>query len=194
MVALEIMREEQQTRSRENYMDELFRFLLNYTASASALVDHSRNLMRDYSRSQFYFAYQNRVALLSNLGVARFVQDLRNYLLHHRVPPISVNLHFTSTPNDLSFTVTLNRDRMLQWGKWKPQSKSDIRGHEEIVLRQSVEEYTAAISELYNWLFTQFSIVHAEDLSDVERLKAEARELLGWPDDLRGFTGQPNSG
>ncbi len=183
-LGIEIMAEDQSSGARDDYFDELFRFLLNYCASVSTLVEYSRNMMKGYTHSQFHFSYQNRIALLANLEVAGFVQDLRNYLLHHRFPPLSVGLHFSNVPNHIAFTVTLDPNSLLQWKGWKSKAKSYIRGHESIVLRQSVEDYSGAISELYDWLFAQFPIVHAQDLHDVEVLRAEARRLLGLPDNV----------
>lgn len=190
-LALDIMAEDQSSGARDTYYDELFRFLLNYLAAVSTLVDHSRNLMKGYTNSRFHFDYQHRIALLTNLEVVGFVQDLRNYLLRHRFPPLSINLHISNEPNDIAFTVTLNCNRLLRWNGWKSKAKHYMRGKDSIVLRQSVEDYSSAINELYGWLFTQFQIVHAQDLLDVERLRAEARELLGLPDDWKGVTHEP---
>jgi hypothetical protein len=183
-IALHLIRADQPPEVMNEYFDELFRHLLNYTASVSALRDHARNLMHHYSTGNFRFEYENRIAQLASRDVVRFIQDLRNYLQHNRVPPLQIQFAITGEEvNNMDFSVRLDPQRLLQWDGWKSGSKSYLRDRDTLILSESVKEYTGANTELYQWLFSQFSSVHYKELEALEVLKAELRILLGYPGD-----------
>ena len=181
-IALHLLSADQPPEVMRDYFDELFRHLLNYTASVSALRDYARNLMQDYPTGTFQFEYKNRVAQLAALEIVRFIQDLRNYLQHNGVPPLQVEFAITGEEvNNVNFSVRLDPQRLLKWDGWKSGSRSYLKNKETVLLTDSVKEYTEANTQLYQWFFSQFTSVHAKELQDLEALKAELRVLLGYP-------------
>jgi RNAse (barnase) inhibitor barstar len=184
-IALHILRVDQSPVVMDEYFDEVYRLLLNYTSSVSALRDAARNLMRDYPTGPFRFEYDNRIAQLGALEAAHFIQDLRNYLQHKRVPPLQIEFSMTGEEDvSTDFSVRLDPQKLLKWKSWSRLSKSYIRAKETVVLTDSVKEYVEANTELYRWLFSQFSSVHRNEIQEIESLKFELRALLGIQDDV----------
>ena len=65
---------------------DTYRLLLNFVASALALVEHTRNIVKElYDKNEIQLEYQNKVNdELSSIPVNKFMQDFRNYILHNR--------------------------------------------------------------------------------------------------------------
>lgn len=58
----------------------LNRYIFNFLASTSALIDSCRNVMSFYKETTIYEHYKQRVdEQFSNNSVAVFIKDLRNY-------------------------------------------------------------------------------------------------------------------
>lgn len=177
-LAIDLMAVDHEDR-REQYFDELFRQLHNYLSVRNTLVDHSRRLMKHYSSMGFYQEYDGRKNKVGQLGVARFLQDLRNYLLHHRIPPLSIGLSIMGQADpDFTFEVTLDTERLLETHEWKVDAEEYIRARDRIVLLECVEEINEKTSNLYDWLFAQFKVIHASDIEDIQPLQEEFYALL----------------
>jgi hypothetical protein len=177
-LALRMFDEDGDILDREGYLDELFRFLHNYLSLLSTLIDHTRVLARNYQRTDFDLAYQNRVALLTQMPVASFLKNLRNYLVHYRIAPMTINMSVNQEEPNFAFRVTLNPEKLLQWKDWSQTSKSYIRSKDTIILRDCVDEYTQHIHRLYDWMFSQFRVLHAADLADGEVIRTELLALM----------------
>jgi hypothetical protein len=177
-LALKIMSDDQAERVRDGYYDELFRHLLNYVTAVRTLFEHSRNHLKCYAHTDFAFQYASKTAHLSQEDVSDFLNRLRNYLLHCRFPPLQVNLHWSEHHNLSDFAVTLDRDSLLMWDGWTKGAKAYIRRKDPLVIRESVEEYDAAIVGVYEWLFEQFRVVHAKDLDDLHHLQSQVKWIM----------------
>ncbi|MGI8485273.1 MAG: hypothetical protein ACR2OU_13540 [Thermomicrobiales bacterium] len=113
--------------------------------------------MRSYERIEPALCdeYQMRLKPVTGLDAAMFVQGLRNYMLHYRLPSTGHQMSFANDPRDLSYSVTLNCNKLRDWSRWKPQVISYLDRRENVNILQAVEEYTRTIEELYRWLFSQ---------------------------------------
>ena len=177
-LAIDLMAADQENK-REQYFDELFRLLHNYLSACSTLVEHSRRLMNHYSNMDFYQEYDGRKNKVGQLGVARFLQDLRNYLLHHRIPPLSIGLSIMGQADpDFTFEVILDAERLLETHDWKVDAEEYIRARDRVVLLECVEEINEKTTNLYDWLFAQFKVIHASDIEDIQPLQEEFHALL----------------
>lgn len=72
--------------AQEAFFDEFDRLLHNVVAASGTLIDHSRVVARRYEGTPFYDEYIRRVAEIGALPAAKFVKDLRNYMLHQSLP------------------------------------------------------------------------------------------------------------
>lgn len=171
------MRGDHEGGFRQHYYDELFRCLHNYLSILTTLIDHARNLKGQYEGTDFYSQYESRVATLLEFPGASFLKDLRNYLIHYSMVPLSVDITIRRIEPVTSFQVKLVSGSLLEGGRWNAASKAYLESHDEIVLRECVEEYTAQNIALYEWAFSQFETLHGENSDDYERLRNELREL-----------------
>ena len=167
------------------FLDEVSRRLNNVISGARALVDHSRRLVRNlYKGSEFLQRYQTNVAeTFDECPVCRFVQDLRNYILHREHPAIVAELG-TSTAD-----VVFQKRRLLEWDEWTSQARSFIDQHpENVSLRTILTEYDERVSAFYDWLYDEQMAIHRDEfeathalyerLVELERLMDEERERL----------------
>lgn len=177
-LVIRFMHEAHEGGYRQEYFDEVFRFLHNCLAILTTLIDHARNLMKQYAGTDFNLQYQNRVTTLSERPEASFLRDLRNYLLHVSMVPLSIDITIQRTDPVSSFEVILISRTLLEWSRWKPASKCYLEAHAEILLRQCVEAYTEQNIDLYEWVFAQSAMVHAEDHDDYRRMQNELQGLM----------------
>lgn len=155
-LAIQLFDQDPEQVLKREFHRELLRHLVNYLATVSTLVDHSRNLMRRYKNSNpnLVEEYDVRMSKTITLPVVFFVQGLRNYLLHNRMPSVVVQMSFTSEQQDTQFTVRLDTEKLYEWGKWKNDARTYMNGKVSIAVRDAVIEYTDAIEALYDWLFS----------------------------------------
>lgn len=177
-MVIRFMSEAHQGGYQQWYFDEVFRCLHNYLAILATLIDHARNLMRRYDGTDFAFQYKSRVDILRERPEASFLRDLRNYLLHGSMVPLSIDITIQRTDPVHSFKVILISRTLLEWNGWKPASKRYLEAHDEIVLRPCVEAYTEQNIALYEWAFSECEMVHAEDRDDYRRLRNELQGLM----------------
>jgi hypothetical protein len=80
---------------------EINRLVHNFVAGSMSLIDHTRQFVREhYAGSALEGAYNNQVKVdFASEPVAKFVQNLRNYMLHKGLPNSQMFLHFDNTFN-----------------------------------------------------------------------------------------------
>jgi len=169
---------------REVYFDELYRMIHNYLSMLASLIDHSRNLLKKYESSSTQVEYKRRTDSMSRIGEAKFLKDLRNYLLHVRIPPMVLHFAMTPGPSRFDFGVRLDVEELLKYSNWSSVAKSYLRGREVVILKECVVSYTDAIQGLYDWLFDQFEEIHGGEVADLHALQDEAYSLYDWPEDI----------
>lgn len=80
---------------------EVTRRVHNFVAGALTLVEHTRIFMREnYGNTPTLDRYQAKVdADFKDQPLVRFVQDLRNYILHNGLPNSEMYMNFQSNPD-----------------------------------------------------------------------------------------------
>lgn len=167
------------------FLDEVSRRLNNVISAARALVDHSRRIVRKlYEGSEFFQSYQTKVSeIFDQSPVCRFVQDLRNYILHREHPAIVAELGTSAAD------IVFQKRRLLEWDEWTPQALSFIDHHpENLSLRTALAQYHERVSAFYDWLYDEQMAIHRaefeathslyERLVELERLMDEERKRL----------------
>lgn len=156
-----------------NYGIEATRRLYNYISSISSLADHTRNLLKDYERSDFEAEYLARLSHVIELNEFAFLKDLRNYASHYKIPSIG---YIIGTMNILgrneAFLPVIYTGDLFDYDNWSNGSKQYMKDNfPEIELIPLVNKYAQAINELYIWIFDQFNSIHAKDVKDSEVIK-----------------------
>lgn len=186
----------------ERFLDEVDRLLHNYLAAAMSLRDHARRI-RDVhlpasSEDDFATSYERRKEAAFALSpLAQFMQGLRNYSVHRRLPVARGHLHFLKDEG-LDSEVVVPTSELLRWRTWNPLARQFLdEAGDEIVLQQVVTSYTAVIRECQAWFREALLWRHREairELEDEEEAIAQAFSALTGEPIRRRNTPDPTEG
>jgi len=164
----------------QQVMREVARLLQNLVASAKSLVDHTRNLVREwYECSDFMELYQAEIDLrFAQNPTAQFVEDLRDYCLHYRLPPISATLSIDQVSPHGKQTIQLDKSELLQWKRWPKVSLQFLGSASERIELESVcLQYYAGVRDFHRWMRKQLVTRHRADLEWLGTAVAKYREM-----------------
>ncbi|MDA8402959.1 MAG: hypothetical protein M0Z56_02000 [Desulfobacteraceae bacterium] len=155
------------------YLEEIIRYLHNFLASASMLIDITRNLIKTYSNTKIYKKYQEKINLdFINDELSNFIGRFRNYILHCGVPSAGMRIDVSANT-----TVFLSRDEMLKWSGWNAKSKKYLNScPEEIRITEFARLYTKKVDNLNQWINREIKEYHAKDLAELYKLQEQLRE------------------
>jgi len=167
-----LMDQENLTLTTE-YLDEIIRYLHNFLASASMLIDVTRNLIDTYSNTKIYTKYQEKInSDFVNDELSNFVKKLRNYILHCGLPNTGMRIDASANT-----TIFLRRDEMLEWSGWNAKSRKYLKScSEEIRIYEFVRIYTIKVDNLNQWINKEIKEYHSTDLAELYRLREKLRE------------------
>jgi len=112
-------------RSRWNeFLRDLDPPLLNYAASARALVDHSRNVSKAVLTGNALDTYQEVVKVrFDGNPRSRFVVKLRDYMLHYELPITAGSFHWADSEAAVKAAITLSKAPLLTWDSWTREAR-----------------------------------------------------------------------
>jgi hypothetical protein len=172
----------------QSFLREVSRLLHNYLASVGSLRDHTRRLWNKYLPPEEY-REKARVTFAES-GLCVFVQNLRDYSLHRKLPVAYGHMFFDQ--DELVAAVKLDRADLLKWSKWPPLAKGYLTSlpEDDIDLRAIVDDYTTSVRDFNHWFgqtfvqhkleaFQQFSAWENElsdAFADLYRYRAEVAQ------------------
>ena len=159
---------------------QIQRYFSNYVSAALSLVAHARVFMKSYIGTDFSNNYEEMVK--SNFvdnGLHRFIQNLRNYIMHYKMPLASPELKLgKNIDND----VFLIKSDMLVWSEWKKPARDWLDSQpEKISFSQVSEEYYKMIETFYKWFFRELENIHKQDYEQTNAMMKRSNELLDRP-------------
>lgn len=165
-------------------MREVSRLFHNFLAGAMTLVDHTRVFVDDfYLGTSVNKEFKSRVSRnFSDNKLTRFVQDLRNYMVHRGLPPLQ--RHLTMKPIEggqpgLATAQTgfqLPTADLQEWKNWKSDSKKFLdEAGENIDLISLVVRYRIVIETFHNEFDELLREYHKDDLEYLAAMDAEFR-------------------
>ena len=118
---------------------ECARRLHNFLAGAMTLVDHTRVLMdKNYKNTRLAVTFKNGIELnFAKNPTTRFVQDLRNFMVHRGMPPFGRALRVQpiagGAPNlvNVAGDWYLTKAELMVWDGWKAEAKAYLRSAAE---------------------------------------------------------------
>jgi hypothetical protein len=166
----------------EAFLNEIDRLLHNYLAAATSLRDHSRRLWRKYPPPDpaLTMEYDRLVKeCFAESPLANFVQRLRNYSTHSKLPVARGQLTLSREEGDKS-TVILSKSDLLAWPDWNSAARSFIESHdgENMDLRSIVSEYTTLVHEFNEWYGRAFVGGHLPAFDELARRQSDLAKLL----------------
>lgn len=154
----------------------LLRHLSNYVSSAHMLVDHARNVVRDYQRGEFTTEYDARKDALAGESVTSLIKALRNFQLHRGHPAVGIQLR--SDASGTSVRLILETGELRAWEKCPAPARHYLNTVDEVSLLSLVDQHEALLKTFYTWLFSQYVRLHEDDIKDYEQLKARHDESV----------------
>jgi hypothetical protein len=182
-LAIELFQNMWRPNVRMQFEGAIMRALHNYVASAMALVEHTRRIMRDRSGPIVDEFERRKLAVLDHPEI-QFIQNLRNYVLHRSLPFIGHQVRVQPEPGvDATSEIRLSTRELSAWDKWSPAARQLIDSNEdELALRPIVDVHAALVIDLNEWLIEALSKANAEALAEVNRLVDESNAILGGVD------------
>ncbi|MEZ6961583.1 MULTISPECIES: hypothetical protein [unclassified Aeromonas] len=131
--------------------------LHNYVCAAKSLIDHSRVLYRRvYKENEHMFDdYEVEVkARFDENTLSKFIEFLRTYCQHEKLPSIGTVMRFDSQSNEgFIFSVTIDSTELLKSSSIKSMAKRFIRAQgDSIDLRKIIDDYHTQVREFYQWV------------------------------------------
>lgn len=165
---------------------ELGRLFHNFVASAKTLIDHTRALINDwYKNTKFLQIYQTEVKNRFNKNdLSGFIQDLRNYTLHYRLPLSMARMQYKrKTENDeIEFTqkFVLQKNRLMQWKRWEDRARSYLKSApDEIEIDSLTSIYYEEVRSFNEWLKGKLREMHSSDLQWLAEMDYKIKKGLG---------------
>lgn len=154
----------------DEFLAEITRFLHNFLASATTLIDHTRVFVDETALgSQFKAEYQRQIQLMfKNAPHATFVKDLRNLTVHRGFPTSKVQLRMEPPLDNASVSVALMLDvsALKKWGGWTKPSRAMLDGLKtDLVLLEVLSKYHKDIEAFYHWFFERGRCLYGEPIS-----------------------------
>jgi hypothetical protein len=165
---------------------EVTRRVHNFVAAALTLVEHTRIFMREhYGDTPTFDQYQTKVvAEFAQDPLVRFVQDMRNFMLHRGLPNSEMFMNFESNPDlptgggELTTGIRIRAAPLLEWRNWSGPAETFIENSGEFVdIRAFAEDYTDKIVVFHDWLQVALDQLHTSDLDELRALQRSLDEL-----------------
>jgi len=192
-IAVELIQNMHAPTVRDEYTAQLDQKLHNMIAASVSLVDHTRRLLKCYSDTEFSADFEARNDVVRHAPVAAFLRRLRNYLLHYGMAPFSYSLRVHDGAG-MDSRVTLNSAALLEYSDWGSARAYIVASGQEIHLSVAVDQYSAAMRDLYNWVFAQFEGLHGDHTDAANELVRQINLTMtgglhdfrdGWPFDVQ---------
>ncbi len=182
LVPQELMKGYEDLYSSHSVMREAARRFHNFLAAAMTLVDHTR-VMIDGHYKNTPIAAANKLEIdkkfLKN-PMTRFVQDLRNFMIHIGMPPLNRVLKVVPLPGssgqaEIAAHWSLTKENLVAWGGWKSEAKNFLSSitDEEIDLIDLVKKYQDEILDYHSNLDKLLEKYHEHDVAESIVYKAE---------------------
>jgi len=157
---------------------EVMRLFHNFLASAKSLIDHTRVFVDEhYENTPLKHEYEEKIKSdFASDPLIKFVQDMRNYMVHRGMPSGSMSLTATRNPETneqtLKSTVSIDRDRLLDWSGWTKPSMIFIQGADARITISSIcNTYSEKIINFYQWFDQKLYHHHEVDIEEFNDLQ-----------------------
>lgn len=175
-------------RYRVDYaLDEVARLLHNYISAVISLVDATRVFVRThYAGTELFKEYERRVKSdFADAPLHRFLQDLRNYSLHYRLPAMRAITSFKRRKDggfDLDNAFRLDTNKLKEWDGWKAKAREYLETlGSEADLRHIIDAYEPVVTDFQRWLADRINQEHISAIKELANLeKRMARVERDW--------------
>jgi hypothetical protein len=148
---------------------EVSRLLINFTSSAISLKNSSRDILKltDIISNEIKEKSEEMLELkITNNPVIKFVEDLRNILIHQSIMKIKFTCIFNRDVNKAG--LSLSAKECMKYERFTKFSKKyigDVKT-ESIYLSDFIDEYSLVVFEYQKWVLNSVYRVHKEKFVD----------------------------
>ena len=153
----------------EKYLLEIARQIHNFVAASKTVVDQNRRVIeKRYTGDDFLPEYEAYITQeLLGSGPIQFVHDLRNFILHRSIPPVTAVLDL----NETSHRLILDVPQLQQWKGWCKVSKDYLaNANKGVDLADTVNAYMEVVRHFHDWRFARQREIHKAQFEDYNRL------------------------
>jgi hypothetical protein len=156
----------------DSFINDAIHLLLNFVASACALVDHSRTFYQYHYKPRGELAHYHtelRTRFAAD-GTVQFIHKLRVLMLHVGLVGL---VHRTSfRPDGFVGRVTMDRDAALVWDGWESVATKWLKeGPRHLDLLETVNAYMSKAEEFQTWYARERERIDWHDLRYAEQLR-----------------------
>jgi len=161
----------------ESVHKQIQRHFANFLSSAMTLKDHSCIFIRNYDNTELGEEITRKVDLsFRENELHHFIQKLRNYVLHCKMPFATQTLHFGK---DILSEMYLSKTSLLEWSGWDVLSTRYINNQSEDISFFFVAfSYHEVVTEFYSWLFPTVTALHQNEIDRTSELIKMRNEML----------------
>ena len=164
------------------YMYQLTQRLHNFVASVASLVDHTRRVYRrNYQAKGLFPEYQGEIGTrFGESPLVQFVQGLRDYMLHYRLPGIALETNILDLQTErMAHRLTISKETLLDFD-WNAKAKEFIqtRVGKSVDILQATDDYHAAVAKFQEWFGSKQREIHRDDFELVSRAQEEYLRLM----------------
>lgn len=166
-------------------LQELTRLLHNFLASARSLVDHTRAVMKEwYGGTELHYEYTQEIQKrIISKELPGFIEELRNYALHYRLPVTTATVKVWYDPATSqqreNASLILEKPILLQWSGWTAKGKRFLlNADKEIRIETLVDQYFQDIQNLHQWISASLQNEHKELLKWLEEKRVQLEKAL----------------
>jgi len=166
----------------DEFLGEAARLLHNFLAAAATLRDHTRRLRQQHplSNKSLSDEYDSRArTTFAESPLSNFIQDLRNYTLHRRLPFVQGSLTRHLPTEAMTATASLRKEELQTWSGWNARARSYLEAAEDQMdLLEVVELYSSAVDGFNVWFASVWRSWHVSPFVELEALEDELKALL----------------
>lgn len=164
------------------FLYEIARLLHNYVTSVKSLVAHTRIIYREiYKEPEKFPEYQAEVdRRFANNPLAQFIEDLRDYCLHYKLPTTPSVLRFSNLSPTPVFEskIILKTEDLNKYSNWSSLGKKYLRSQNEpINLLNVIDEYYNLVEDFHNWIQSRQQEILSEELAKVTSIQQQIENL-----------------
>ena len=166
------------------FRQEMFRLLLNYLASIAALKDISRNI-KNKLNEKIRIQYDEQIKVMTLDYTIDFLQNLRNYTLHKKLPLFSVKFsayrkNIFDEKMEIKQVLYLKKNELLKWKKWSKNSRNFIKSHEkdELDLSEIINNYHIHVEGFTNYFIYTIREEYKIELTELETINKRMSDLF----------------
>jgi hypothetical protein len=167
----------------ERYLDETDRLLHNFLAAAESLRDHVEAIQRkhltDLPDDPDTIEYRTRKSEVFDSPAGSFVRELRNHILHERIPETGGYAVWGSDPSDLSSGIALDGAELRAARNWSKKAKRYMdEAGDSVLIHEVAAAFRDPVVEFCEWFEEALRRRNADALEELKTREAEVTKAL----------------